>query len=179
MMQPVVAESTIGEEFYAWVARLEEPGPQSAADNAHPPFIADEAEAPLLRAAKQSFPVKAPWERQPAPMWDLVTGLAFCRELELAMAGAGHAALGGSVMYRGYSEKDLDIVIRSNDRVRARTVVNELMSKKGYRRRNPEYVGESGKPHPAGSIDVWLDGGAFRADNPLRRVDIFWTKLDA
>lgn len=45
-------------------------------------------------------------------MWTLEDGLIFARSLEpLAIANGAHVALGGSVLFRGSSTKDIDILI--------------------------------------------------------------------
>jgi len=47
--------------------------------------------------------------------WTLVAGLAFAVDLEEKAAKVGlHVALGGGVLYRGYSCKDLDVIIYPN-----------------------------------------------------------------
>lgn len=47
------------------------------------------------------------------PMWDAAQGLALARDMEekLSKRFACHFALGGSVMYRGSSEKDVDLIV--------------------------------------------------------------------
>lgn len=46
------------------------------------------------------------------PKWDLITGIALARKLELlAIPINCHIALGGGVLQRGYSYKDLDIFV--------------------------------------------------------------------
>lgn len=45
-------------------------------------------------------------------MWTITEGLGFCRAIEVLLAKAGfHCALGGGVMLRDTSTKDLDVLI--------------------------------------------------------------------
>jgi hypothetical protein len=45
-------------------------------------------------------------------MWTITAGLSFCRDIEVVLARAGfHCALGGGVMLRDTSAKDLDVFI--------------------------------------------------------------------
>lgn len=47
----------------------------------------------------------------PKRYWDLDTGVALARELEIHMAPKYHVALAGSVLHKGESFKDLDLII--------------------------------------------------------------------
>jgi hypothetical protein len=48
--------------------------------------------------------------------WTLEEGIKFARKLELDLAPLGyHCAITGSVLYKGRSEKDLDIMIYPHD----------------------------------------------------------------
>jgi hypothetical protein len=44
--------------------------------------------------------------------WDLIDGLAFARAVEAEIQHVGwHVALGGSVLHRSCSDKDLDLIV--------------------------------------------------------------------
>lgn len=46
------------------------------------------------------------------PMWTLTQAIEVMKRLEVVLAENGaHCALGGSILYRGTSDKDLDIII--------------------------------------------------------------------
>ena|SRR5690348_6488256 len=46
------------------------------------------------------------------PMWDTGQAIKFCRALEEKTEAMGlHVAFGGSVLHKGYSEKDLDVFV--------------------------------------------------------------------
>jgi hypothetical protein len=50
-------------------------------------------------------------------MWTVIDGLHTCKEIEMIAKGYGyHVALGGSVMYRGSSMKDLDVIVYNHRR---------------------------------------------------------------
>jgi hypothetical protein len=44
-------------------------------------------------------------------LWTLTEGIEVCRELEAALAPDYHVALGGGVLHKGESNKDLDVLI--------------------------------------------------------------------
>jgi len=44
-------------------------------------------------------------------MWKQKDALGFLRFLETALRGTAHVALAGSVLYRGNSSKDLDVIV--------------------------------------------------------------------
>lgn len=117
-------------------------------------------------------PMKPTWERKPAPMWDLASGVAFCRQLESALEGKWHVSLGGSVLYRGYSDKDLDISLRAHSMVGHYHHIAALMKDYGWTAQSPDSVYGEHQRGPGGnlSIQVW-------AKRHLR-VDLFITMPD-
>lgn len=53
-----------------------------------------------------------PFDTKRDPVWALEGALAFVRSLDKAVRGAGYSvALGGSVLLRGESRKDLDLIV--------------------------------------------------------------------
>jgi hypothetical protein len=81
--------------------------------------------------------------RKETTMWDSVTGLVFCRDLERRLFGTWHVSLGGSVMSRGWSDTDLDVVVSPHDGPTPPDVqpIRDAMYLMYYRRRPPENCG--------------------------------------
>lgn len=62
--------------------------------------------------------------------WNVDQGLALCADLENILKDCGaHVALGGSLMYRGFSLKDCDIVVYPH--VQGSLKVTKIISKLG------------------------------------------------
>lgn len=109
------------------------------------------------------------WERKPAPMWDIASGIAFCRQLEAAFDGEWHVSLGGSVMYRGYSDKDLDVSLRAHDCSGYYATVGMTMRALGWTLA-PHGHDYTEHPDPSNRqlvIQIWVKDD--------RRVDLFIT----
>jgi hypothetical protein len=71
-------------------------------------------------------------------IYTLVEGIAVCKEIEELIKPLGcHCGLGGSLMYRGYSTKDIDVLIypRSKAKIDKLAVVHAL-AKAGYKFNN-------------------------------------------
>lgn len=135
---------------------------------------------PVSSAAKEHRPEYG-WKRRPTPMWDTISGLAFCRALERALDGRWHVAMGGSVMYAGFSGKDLDVVVRPHGPLRPyQAEISAVMTAAGFTKttHGEDYdcdgpniqvwtktEGELGKNIKTYRVDLFIFGG--RVDTPI------------
>jgi hypothetical protein len=102
------------------------------------------------------------------PRLDLDTAVQFVRELEVALAPNYHAALAGSTLHKGHSEKDVDVLIipHSSDHNRYEEV-HDLLVAFGMRRtfrctvlhKRWAKKGSTDKKY----VEVW-DHGGLRVD---------------
>ncbi len=65
------------------------------------------------------------------PLWTLDEALLLVRHLEDAVVPHFHVALGGSVLIRGWSDKDVDVVIYPHNKTRASPPAEDLLQKAG------------------------------------------------
>lgn len=107
-------------------------------------------------------------------VWTLDDALTACRRLEEVLAPAGyHVALGGGVLLRGHSHKDLDVLVypRNVQALEQERAVGLLLGA-GFRRwMTAEQVQAMWRK--VGSTDnktveVWRFEG--------KRIDLFWVK---
>ncbi len=62
-------------------------------------------------------------------LWSLEDGITFVRELESKLAPLGyHCGLTGSVLYKGFSNKDLDVIIYPHDATKANDITFQKVS---------------------------------------------------
>lgn len=110
-------------------------------------------------------------ESATTPGWDLEQGITVARRIEEALIPLGyHCALGGSVLHKGSSDKDLDIFIYPHNAEVVLpegdilTVIANHIGGLAYGRCNPEYVERDAK-------EVWW---SYAANN--YRIDFFFLK---
>lgn len=114
-------------------------------------------------------------------VWTLDDALTVCRWLEEALAPAGyHVALGGGVLLRGYSHKDLDVLIYPRNVLAIeRDKAAVLLQEAGFQRwMTVEQVQAmwrkigSTPSRPVApdnkTVEVWRFDG--------KRIDLFWVK---
>ena len=103
-------------------------------------------------------------------MWSTREALQFCWELERALGGSHHVALTGSVLFCGYSEHDLDVVVYPHSTAQpSPKAVQRAMKEIGYVRKfDSAFVakmwrrkGSKDEKH----VEGWTKEG--------RRVDLF------
>lgn len=89
--------------------------------------------------------------------WELVEGVALARKLEQLTITCNlncHIALGGGVLHRGYSTKDLDIFVYPRKASKGTLPPTEILKAFGATRiRHVNYHGDDGKTVYTGQID--------------------------
>jgi hypothetical protein len=99
-------------------------------------------------------------------VWDLATGIVVARKVEAVVTKhGGHCALGGSVMYKGASDKDLDIFVYPHDTGLPfkRGAIIDGLNKIGFTHKY-----ENKSPYITKDVEIFEYQG--------RRVDVFFLK---
>lgn len=94
-----------------------------------------------------------------ARIWTLGTGVAFAQQVEKILGPLGfHCALGGSVLHKGESEKDLDIFVyphRRGDGAAPDALISALKSGlavSGFQHRDHTHYGDSKQVYSASTV---------------------------
>lgn len=107
--------------------------------------------------------------------WTLDEALVLCRRIQEAVVTTGyHVALGGGVLLRGYSHKDVDVFLYPNDssyeQDRAPTIA--ALQNAGLRRRleakDVQAIWRRAGSSDNKVVEMWIYDG--------KRVDLFWVK---
>lgn len=109
------------------------------------------------------------------PMWTHEEALVLIRKLEPLLAHAGfHVGLGGSVLHRGESWKDLDIIVFPHDASLALEPYEALVEAGLTRKRTADEVRrlwqKGGENTDTKSVEVWW------CDATKRRIDVLLLK---
>lgn len=122
---------------------------------------------------KQMSETKEERESRKFAPWTFQEGVDFVRDINSHLQKANcHAGITGSVLYKGYSAKDLDLIIYPRDATKtSRSMAHENLIEAGLTHWIPtSTVHETWRSKGSSDdkqVDIWIT-----SDN--HRVDIFW-----
>lgn len=112
------------------------------------------------------------------PAWTLARGAALARTIEATLGGMYHVTLGGSVLLRGWSNKDLDLFVYPHDASILPPPMSYGMIRNGLRAANLTRTADI-----AAVQEIWRRAGSkdtkavevWRTEDG-KRVDVFYVR---